>query len=136
MKPLACFLTLLVLGSSARADEIQFWLNRYGGIDLQTTKGKEKVRVYQGDKHSEHTILESRLLPVSAGVYATPKGTRFTLKHLDQPIISDENRHQDSGDWQLTVSGEGKEFERLKAKMPFVTFGDLPPLVYLGTKVP
>ncbi len=65
----------------------------------------------------------------------TPKGSVFTLKQLSKPIINDGNRHINSGDWQLTVSGHGAEFARLKSKMPVVAFGATPPLVYLGSKV-
>jgi hypothetical protein len=58
----------------------------------------------------------------------------FTLKHLPAPIINDGNRHINSGDWQLTVSGGGDEFAKLKPKLPKVAFGDTPPFVYLGEK--
>ena len=125
----------LIGGSQLHAEEIQFWLNRFGGIFIETAKGKERVRVFQGNKETEKTIFESRLVQASHGTYATPKGTVFTLKHLEKPIINDGNRHINSGDWQLAVSGKGKELERLKPKMPFVAFGDLPPFVYLGKKV-
>jgi len=134
MKAFILAVIILAGASELHADEIQFWLNRFGGIFIETAKGKERVRVFQGNKESEETIFESRLIPSGAGSYATPKGTVFTLKHLATPIINDANRRINSGDWQLTLSGKGKEFERLKPKVPFVAFGDLPPLVYLGEK--
>ena len=135
MKTIVIAAILLVTTSSPRADEIQFWLNRFGGIFIETAKGKEHVRVFQGNKETEETLFESSL-SFNAGAYVTPKGTVFTLKHLPKPIINDGNRHLNSGDWQLTVSGKGKEFDRLKAKMPQVAFGEdrLPPLTYLGEK--
>jgi hypothetical protein len=134
MKAFAVAIVLFVGASQLHAEEIQFWLNRFGGIFIETAKGKERVRVFQGNKETEDTIFESRLIPSAPGTYATPKGTVFTLKHLEKPIINDRNRRINSGDWQLTVSGKGKEFDRLKPKMPFVAFGALPPFVYLGEK--
>lgn len=134
MKALVVAIALFVGASQLHAEEIQFWLNRFGGVFIETAISKERVRVFQGNKETEDTIFESRLIPSAPGTYATPKGTVFTLKHLAKPIINDGNRRINSGDWQLTVSGKGKEFHRLKPKMPFVAFGDLPPFVYLGEK--
>ncbi len=127
-------LLLCVCANPLRADEIQFWLNRFGGIFVETAPGKEHVRVFQGNKETEKTLFRSRLIRRGPDTYRTPGGTLFTLKHLDQPIINDGNRRINSGDWQLTVSGQGREFRRLKPKIPFVAFGDLPPLVFLGEK--
>ena len=135
MKVISSILVLVFLSmGQLHADEFRFWLNRFGGIFIETTKGKEHVRVFQGNKQSEETIFESRLIPFGPGTYATPKGTVFTLKHLRKSIINDGNRHINSGDWQLTVAGKGNEFESLRPKMPFVAFGELPNLVYLGEK--
>ncbi len=134
MKVFAVAIFLFVGASQLHAEEIQFWLNRFGGIFMETAEGKERVRVFQGNKETERTIFESRLSQSAPGTYATPRGTVFTVKHLEKPIINDGNRRINTGDWQLTVSGKGKEFRRLKLKMPFVAFGDLPPLVYLGEK--
>jgi hypothetical protein len=134
MKAFAAAIVLFLGASQLHAEEIQFWLNRFGGIFIETAKGKERVRVFQGNKETEDTIFESRLIPSAPGTYATPKGTVFALKHLEKPIINDGNRRINSGDWQLTVSGKGTEFDRLKTKMPFVAFGSLPPFVYLGEK--
>jgi hypothetical protein len=134
MKAFAAAIVLFLGASQLHAEEIQFWLNRFGGIFIETAEGKERVRVFQGNKETENTIFESRLTRAAPGTYATPKGTVFTVKHLKKPIINDRNRRINSGDWQLTVSGKGKEFARLKPRMPFVAFGDLPPFVYLGEK--
>jgi hypothetical protein len=134
MKAFAIAIILFLGANQLHAEEIQFWLNRFGGIFIETAKGKEQVRVFQGNKETEWTIFESRLIPSARGTYATPKGTVFTLKQLKKPIINDRNRRINSGDWQLAVSGKSKEFDRLKPKMPFVAFGDLPPFVYLGEK--
>ncbi len=112
-----------------------FRLNRFGGIILSTVKGSEHVRVYQGSKQGEETVFEAALSRIGDKVYSTPGGTQFALKHLDIPVINDANRHLDSGDWEVIVSGRGSEFEALKPKMPSVTFGSLPPLQYLGERV-
>lgn len=119
-----------------RADDFAFLPERFSSITFVTTKGHERITVETGTKQegSEAKIFESRLAPAGAGAYRTPEGTIFTLKHLSKPIINDGNRHINSGDWQLTISGSGPEFARLKRNMPKVTFGETPPLTYLGTK--
>src|SRR4029453_11135173 len=134
MKAFAAAIVLFLGASQLHAEEIQFWLNRFGGIFIATAKGKERVRVFQGNKETEDTIFESRLIPSAPGTYATPKGTVFALKHLETPIINDAKRRINSGDWQLTVSGKGTEFDRLKIKIPFVAFVFFHPFVYLGEK--
>jgi hypothetical protein len=55
---------VLFLGASQQlhAEETQFWLNRFGGIFIETAKAKERVRVFQGNKETEDTIFESRLI--------------------------------------------------------------------------
>lgn len=137
LRKITTLLTALIVFATAgplRADELQFWLNRFGGIFIETAKGREQVRVFQGSKESEETLFKSRLIRSGPGSYATPKKTTFTLKRLEKPVINDRNRQINSGNWQLTVSGQGREFARLKARMPSVAFGKLPPLVYLGAK--
>jgi len=118
------------------ADEFWFLPERFASVTLVTTKGKERVTVETWTKAegSEHKIFESRLIPTEGGAYRTPKGTVFRLKHLIESIINDGNRHINSGDWQLTISGAGAEFGYLKRTMPQVAFGKTPPLVYLGAK--
>jgi hypothetical protein len=129
-------LLLLCAAPVGRAEEYIFQYHRFGHISLQTDKGKERVVIvaYSKTPGDETTIFESPLKPSSAHRYLTPRGTIFTLKHLSAAIINDGNRHINSGDWQLTISGEGQEFAKLKPKLPKVAFGDTPPLIYLGEK--
>ena len=136
MKTLALTLALILSTPWLRADEYLFQYHRFGHISLQTNKGKERVVIlaYSKTPGDEQTIFQSRLTAAGAGTYVTPKGTIFALKQFPKPIINDGNRRINSGDWQLTVSGKGTEFDRLKPKMPTVAFGDTPPLVYLGEK--
>jgi len=136
MKTVVLTLTLLLAASLIRAEEYDFRYDRYGDIYLSTDKRKERVMIVQGSKkpEDEKTIFDSHLIPSGGGVYVTPKGTVFTLKHLPEPIINDANRHIHSGDWQLTVSGRGAEFSALKPKMPIVELAETAPLVYLGEK--
>jgi hypothetical protein len=136
MKAFAITLAALVATALLHADELHFQFHRFGHIAIETTKGKESVIIETYDKEpgSEQIIFKSRLIPTGDGSYITPNGTVFAIKHLRKPIINDGNRHINSGDLQLTVSGKGKEFARLKPKMPTVAFGDTPPLVYLGEK--
>lgn len=123
-----------ILATSSQAESFSFWLNRFGGIVLETSPGRESVRVFQGNKKAEETLFQSRLKPSGENTFTTPKGTVFTLKKLSRPIHNDENREINSGDWQLTVSGEGNEFRSLIPKMPFVAFGDTGKPVYFGKR--
>ncbi len=136
MKIIVLALTFLLMPLLLRAEEYDFRYDRYGDIYLYTDKGKERVVIVRTGKTpgDQETIFESRLTRSDAGIYVTPQGTIFRLKQLKEPIINDENRHINSGDCQLTVSGRGAEFTRLKPKMPVVELGDTPPLVYLGVK--
>lgn len=136
MKIAVFSLTLLLGTSLIRAEEYDFRYDRYGDIYFYTDKGKERVVIVRTSKApgNEETIFESRLTPSGAGIYVTPKGTVFTIKQLPEEIINDGNRHINSGDQRLTVSGRGAEFKHLKPKMPVAEVGDTPPLVYLGSK--
>jgi hypothetical protein len=126
----------LLFMSQLHADEFWFLPERFSSITLVTTKGKECVAVeaWTKEEGSKHKVFESTLTRTGMEIYTTPNGTIFTLKKLDRPTVNDGNRHINSGDWQLTVSGKGSEFNRLKKVMPEVSFGDTPPLTYLGTK--
>jgi hypothetical protein len=136
MRVIVFALVSFSLTALLHAGTFRFQYHRFGHITLETAKGKERVIIltYSKTPGDERTIFESRLIPVGAGAYTTPKGITFTLTHLLEPVIHDGNRRINSGDWQLTVSGQGREFERLKLKMPVVALGDTPPLVYLGEK--
>ncbi len=125
-----------------RAAEYSFMPERFSSIALVTTTGKESIKVgtYDKQKDADQTIFESPLSPAPPppgciAAYATPAGTLLTLTKLPKPIINDPNRGINSGDWKLTITGKGPEFDRLKAEMPKVTFGKKKPLVYLGTRI-
>ena len=128
----------LILGtlSAAFADQFVFTYHRFGTITITATPGQEGVVIEEesGKGGPVTTIFKSRLSLAGPGLYKTPKGTWFKLKQLSKPVINDANRHINSGDWKLTVSGSGKEWAKLKSKMPKVAIGNTPPLVYLGEK--
>ncbi len=128
----AAALVLSATGS-LQADEIRFETGRFDRIKMETAKGKERVAIYFGSKDADdETILESGLTSSGAGIYTTPHGTVFTLKKLAQPAINDTNRGINSGDWKLTISGSGAEFERLKSKLTARAVEGDTPLVYFG----
>ncbi len=137
MKTCFLLLTLVLLATPAlRAEQYAFWYDRFGSISLDIGGDKGRVSIeYQVKTRPLDKILRSGLVLAGPGVFKTPHGTLFTLKHLPEPVINDGNRHINSGDWQLTVSGSGSEFIRIKPKLPGASFGDTPPLVYLGEKV-
>jgi hypothetical protein len=131
---LAFTLTLATLGT-ALADQFVFTYHRFGTITIEATPGQQSVVIEESGKEGPvTTIFKSRLSLAGPGLYKTPKGTCFKVKHLSKPVINDANRHINSGDWKLTVSGTGKEWAKLKPKMPVVAIGNTPPLVYLGEK--
>jgi hypothetical protein len=49
MKAFAVAIVLFIGASQLHAEEIQFWLNRFS-IFIETAKGKERVRVFQGSR--------------------------------------------------------------------------------------
>ena len=114
--------------------------DRMSSITLVTTTGQERITVstYVKQTDTDRVIFESKLIPAETSTgdpaYKTPKGTLFTLKHLATPVVNDDNRHINSGDWKLRITGTGAEYTRLKTNMPTVTFGNTPPLVYLGSR--
>jgi hypothetical protein len=133
---LAILLALLTV-PTLFAGQYIFSYHRFADIVLRTDAGKESVLIEYGEKDASlEIIFKSHLLPAAAGVFKTPGGTVFTLTHLHAPIVNDANRRINSGDWQLTISGQGAEFAKLKPRLPKASFGDTPPLVYFGEKEP
>lgn len=125
-----CVLSQMV----AQADTYLFYNNRFGGMDVKVESGKGYVRFYQGSKQGEEDTFKSTLVRVKENVYKTPKGVIFTLKKLAKPVVNDANRGQNSGDWQLQISGDKEALKALKPKIPFVAFGAKGDSSYYGTK--
>ncbi len=121
----------LIAVCPAHAEELQFWLNRFGGIFLDTTT--PHVRIFQGNKTSETTIFEADLKQTAPGVFRSQGGTIFTVERLKEPVVNDANRRINSGGWHLNMAGS-KEFKALVPKLPFTTFGD-PKSGWYGGKV-
>jgi hypothetical protein len=136
MKIVVPALFLLLITSLIHAEEYDFRYDRYGDIYLYTDKGNERVVIVRTSKKpgDEETIFESRLTPSGAGVYVTPKSTVFTLKQLPEAIINDGNRHINSGDWQLSVSGHRCRIQAPETENAHCRARDTPSLVYLGSK--
>lgn len=136
LKGISLLVLMVLFGSNCvRAEEIFFLPERFFYITLSTTKGKERVVFESFDKMTDvtQTTLRSRLIRVRENVYRTPRGTVFTLEHLPAPIINDANRHINSGDWRLTVTGSGKEYRHLDSEIPNITDSKSPRLVFLGS---
>ena len=128
-------LVFLYGGGNVHAKEIFFLAERFSYITLTTTSGKERVVFESYNKMTDETrtTFRSRLSRVSGGVYRTPHGTVFTLEHLPAPIINDANRHINSGDWRLTVTGKGEEFRRLDREIPDETDFGTARMVFLDS---
>ena len=137
----ATFVALIGCSATMRAADYSFMPERFTTIDFTTTQGKSAIKVEEYDKttDTQKTIFESKLAaaseePNETYKYVTPGGTTFTLHHLPKAIVNDKNRGIQSGDWKLTFSGKGAEFERLKETMPVSAMGNERRHTYLGTK--
>jgi hypothetical protein len=108
----------------AEYETFSFRLSRFGGITLETVPGKERVRIFQGDKGAEETVFESTLAPDGARSYVTPHGTRFMLNRLIKPVVYDANRKINSGEWKLVISGTDQEYTLMKQRIGSPTFGE------------
>jgi hypothetical protein len=94
-----------------------FTLNRFGGIEIKADKGE--VRFFQGNKVKvEEITFESKLRTVSPGVYLTPEGVSFHIVKLPKPVIHDRNRRINSGDYKLRITGTGRAFDAIVARLP------------------
>ena len=116
------------------AGRYRFDLNRFGGIDFTVTGDSARVEFIQGDKQGEESTWQSKLAPKGQGTWATKAGTVFTLVKLPEKIVNDGNRGLNSGDWKLTIFGEGDEYAKVKKNAPFLAFGDKSKTEYLGSK--
>jgi hypothetical protein len=115
-----------------QADRYEFWLNRFGCIRLETGEKMSKVEFEQGNKEKEEIVWKSDLTTVDNPTFKTKAGTTFKLVKLQKPVVHDENRHINSGNWQIEITGEGKEFQQIRDKLPFVAFGDTGKPVFYG----
>jgi hypothetical protein len=97
--------------------KFMFRVGRFADITLETRQGEERVTYESGDKQSSDTLLDSPVTLTAPMTWETPRGTRFQLKKLDHPVINDANRKINSGDWKLTVSGTGDEYNSLKQNL-------------------
>ena len=84
----------------------------------------------------ETKVILKSVLKLEDGVYKSTGGICFRLLKLAHPVVNDPNRHINSGDWILLISGEGKNFSDFKGRMPEGTFKEgFSDLTYLGEKV-
>ncbi|MES2920414.1 MAG: hypothetical protein V4819_02640 [Verrucomicrobiota bacterium] len=129
---------LLVLAfEGAKAEQFEFQVHRFCHIRINTDRGKENVliEVYPKAVPETKVILKS-VLKLEDGVYKSADGICFRLLKLAHPVVNDPNRHINSGDWILLISGEGKSFLGFKGRMPEGTFREgFSDLAYLGEKV-
>ncbi len=114
---------LLVTGNLFGA-EFRFDTNRFGYITMTTAKDSAKVVFIQGNKQGEEVTWKGTLKAVDKETFVTMGGTTFRLAKLDKKVVNDGNRGINSGIWKLAISGKGKDFEDIKAKLPSIEFGD------------
>jgi len=112
--------------------KFQFQPGRFSVLTLEIEPGSEKVSYETGDKRGSEIVFASPMKPAGGMSYVSPHGTRFRLEKLGQPLINDANRHINSGDWKLTISGDGDEYLSLKEKIGAPSFGDTGRTEYYG----
>lgn len=78
-----------------------FMLNRFGGIEIDTDKGR--VRFFQGNKVGEETTYESRLMVTREHSFLTPSGVEFRVQQLPIKVVHDVGRRINSGDYRLKI---------------------------------
>jgi hypothetical protein len=135
MKPrtIVVFLSLLCL-SRAWADEFSFQPDRIASIKLTTSREGAQfvVKLYDRVEDKTSMAFKAHLTKKGEGVYITPKGTTFTLKHLPAAVNAEDRFNR--GDWQLSVTGGGPEFESLKTYAPDYGGGSDTEIIFLGSK--
>jgi hypothetical protein len=118
---LAFVVSLVFLaGTTSRADNFFFLLNRFGGIEIKAKGELGNVRFFQGDKEGEETTFQSKLRVASSGTFLTPRGVKFQIEKLSKPVIHDGNRRINSGDYRLRITGTGAAYDATKAKLPWL----------------
>lgn len=119
---------------SVPAGRYQFDLNRFGGIHFTVTADTAQVEFFEGDKQGDEITWQAKLAPKGEGTWTTKAGTVFKLVKLPKKVVNDANRGLNSGDWKVTISGDGDEYAEVKKKAPFLAFGDKSKTEYLGSK--
>jgi hypothetical protein len=122
---------LLIFAASANADTYLFILNRFGGIEIKVHGDRGEVKFFQGNK--EGPVFTSRTQLVAG---RTASGVRFDIQKLKAPVIRDFNRHINSGNYRLRITGEGSAFRAMEARLPlladFAATGE--PMTFYGEK--
>ena len=125
---------LVFLSAPLHAESYFFLLNRFGYLKMDT-KAKT-VKLWQTDKTDyEEVYLDGKIESVGDGTYKTPGGTVFKLEKLAKRMVNDGNRGICSGDWKVTVSGDGKEYEKVLGEMQaMASFGEKGSSEFFGEK--
>jgi hypothetical protein len=109
-----------------------FQLGRFADLTLETRPGGEKATYESGNKQGSETLFDLPVTLTAPMTWETRKGTRFQLQKLDHPVINDANRKINSGDWKVTVSGKGDEYNSIKRDLGEPSFGDTGGAEYYG----
>jgi hypothetical protein len=109
-----------------------FRLGRFADLTLETRQGGERATYESGNKQGSETLFDLPVTLTASMTWETRKGTRFHLQKLDHPVVNDANRKINSGDWKVTVSGEGDEYNSIKRDLGEPSFGDTGKTEYYG----
>lgn len=110
------FALLLVSPALSQAGDYEFRVHRFCDLllHLDESKGHVKIEAYPKAVETTQTLFQSSLTRLDPATYETPEGIRFTLTRLSEPVVLDHNRHINSGDWRLEITGSSQDYEKLK----------------------
>ena len=104
---------LMLFATSARGDTYLFVLNRFGGIEVKEQGEAGEARLFQENK--EGNVFTYRVRLVGG---CTASGVRFQIEKLAKPVVHDQNRRINSGEYRLRITGQGPAFNAMRARMP------------------
>jgi len=136
---------LFILGlNTSHAEEYLFLVHRFCDILLDTNSSAPyvEIKIYPKTVEQTEILFRSKLKLIGDKTYESSNKIRFKLKQLQTAVIHDANRHINSGNWQLDITGTNSDFQRLKNQLvPISTFrtpdpdsaeNPMPDMVYYG----
>lgn len=109
-----------ILSFEARAESYTFPLGSpFSAATLDTTKGKETVKISVGSKAGEETIYESKLTRRGNGpIFMGKSGFIFTFKELSKSIDVDKGlKHGFTAKYRLIIAGSGKTLKTIQEEV-------------------
>jgi len=104
---------MLLFAAPVGADTYMFVLNRFGGIEVKERGEVGEARFFQENKQGNVFTYRVRLV---GG--CTTSGVRFRIERMPKPVVNDQNRRINSGEYRLCITGHGSAFSAMRARVP------------------